>query len=73
MYHISDMVTLTQDIILCSLLLPQIAGSPKEIWTPGDFADLGNRAAVDKILHSLGFAGELRRIHRGLYDQPRTN
>lgn len=67
------MATLTQDTTLRSQLLTRIAGSPNEIWTPGDFADLGTRAAVDKTLQRLVAAGELRRIDRGLYDQPRKN
>ena len=67
------MVTLTQDANLRSRLLTRIAASPDEVWTPGDFADLGSRAAVDKTLQRLEAAGDLRRIDRGLYDQPRKN
>ena len=73
MYHTSDMVTLAQDADLRSRLLTRIAASPDEVWTPGDFADLGSRAAVDKTLQRLVAAGDLRRIDRGLYDQPRKN
>ena len=73
MYHTSDMATLTQDANLRSRLLTRIAASPDEVWTPGDFADLGSRAAVDKTLQRLEAAGDLRRIDRGLYDQPRKN
>jgi hypothetical protein len=58
---------------LRSRLLARIASSPDEVWTPGDFADLGGRAAVDKTLQRLATAGDLRRIDRGLYDQPRKN
>jgi hypothetical protein len=43
------------------------------VWTPADFADLGGRAAIDKVLQRLAAAGELRRIDRGLYDRPRRN
>ena len=50
-----------------------MATSPDEVWTPGDFADLGSRAAVDKTLQRLVTAGDLRRVDRGLYDQPRKN
>ncbi|MER9349834.1 DUF6088 family protein [Mesorhizobium sp. M0227] len=53
--------------------LPAFESKPDEVWTPGDFADLGSRAAVDKTLQRLAAAGELRRIDRGLYDRPRTN
>ncbi len=58
---------------LRSRLIARIASSPNEVWTPGDFADLGSRAAVDKTLQRLAAAGELCRIDRGLYDQPRKN
>lgn len=73
MYHISDMATLAHETDLRSRLLARIASSPNDVWTPGDFADLGSRAAVDKTLQRLAAAGELRRIDRGLYDQPRKN
>ena len=43
------------------------------VWTPVDFLDLGLRDAVDKVLQRLVHAGTLRRIDRGLYDQPRDN
>lgn len=43
-YHISDMATSTHDSDLRSRLLARIATSPNEVWTPGDFADLGSRA-----------------------------
>ena len=73
MYHISDMAILAQDTDLRSQLLTRIASKPDEIWTPGDFADLGGRAAIDKTLQRLATAEELRRIDRGLYDRPRKN
>jgi hypothetical protein len=43
------------------------------VWTADDFADLGSRSAVDLALHRLAFAGDVRRIARGLYDVPSTN
>ncbi len=46
---------------------------PRKVWTPSDFLDLGSRDAVDKALQRLTTAGELRRIDRGLYDQPGFN
>ncbi|RWD59621.1 MAG: hypothetical protein EOS60_34765, partial [Mesorhizobium sp.] len=61
------------DFDLRSRLLARIESKPDEVWTPGDFADLGARAAVDKTLQRLAAAGQLRRIDRGLYDRPRTN
>ena len=73
MYHISDMATLAQDTDLRSRLLARVTDSPDEVWTPGDFADLGGRAAVDKTLQRLTAAGHLRRIDRGLYDRPSKN
>lgn len=54
-------------------LLDRIARDPGAVWTPADFADLGNRAAVDKTLQRLEAAGEVRRIDRGLYDRPTIN
>ena len=62
-----------QDTDLRSRLLARIAASPDEVWTPGDFADLGTRAAVDKTLQRRVAAGDLRRVDRGLYDRPRRN
>ncbi len=73
MYHNLDMAPSTQDADLRSRLLDRMAASPDEVWTPGDFADLGSRAAVDKTLQRLVAVGGLRRVDRGLYDQPRTN
>ena len=67
------MAILAQDTDLRSRLLVRMAASPEEVWTPSDFANLGKRAAVDKTLQRLVAAGALRRIDRGLYDQPRKN
>ncbi|SDA99080.1 Transcriptional regulator, AbiEi antitoxin, Type IV TA system [Mesorhizobium qingshengii] len=71
--HISDMSLVEPDSDLRSRVLARIESKPDEVWTPGDFADLGARAAVDKTLQRLAAAQELRRIDRGLYDRPRTN
>ena len=46
---------------------------PGHVWVPTDFAQLGNRDAIDKTLQRLVQAGELRRIDRGLYDRPTLN
>jgi hypothetical protein len=51
-------------------VLTRIASDATKVWTPSDFADLGSRTAVDKVLQRLAAAGELRRIERGLYDRP---
>ena len=73
MRHISDMTTLTQDTSLRSRLLARIETEPDDVWVPNDFADLGNRPAIDKTLQRLVASGDLRRIDRGLYDRPRMN
>lgn len=67
------MKTLAQDTDLRTRLVARVASQPDEVWTPGDFADLGGRDAVDKTLQRLVAAGELRRIDRGLYDRPGKN
>ncbi len=44
------------------------------VWVLGDyFLDLGSRDAVEKTLQCMVASDELRRIDRGLYDQPRVN
>ncbi len=48
-------------------------GDTGGVWTPIDFLDLGSRDAIDKALQRLVAAGDLRRIDRGLYDQPHIN
>jgi hypothetical protein len=47
--------------------------APRKVWTPTDFVDLASRDAVDKALQRLTKAETLRRIDRGLYDQPGFN
>jgi hypothetical protein len=49
------------------------AAEPRKVWTPSDFVDLASRDAVDKALQRLTKAETLRRIDRGLYDQPGFN
>ena len=58
---------------LRSRLLARLAEQPNEVWTPSDFADLGGRDAIDKVLQRLAAGQELRRIDRGLYDVPVPN
>ncbi|HYC95613.1 MAG TPA: DUF6088 family protein [Sphingomicrobium sp.] len=59
---------------LKNLILSRIAdGPPKRVWTATDFLDLGLRDAVDKALQRLVAGSDLRRIDRGLYDEPRHN
>jgi len=72
MLHISDMTNDSSD--LKSDILARIgAGTARGVWTPRDFLDLGERDAVDKVLQRLTRAGGLRRVDRGLYDQPSIN
>ena len=54
-------------------VLTRVQSVPDSVWTPTDFADIGSRAAVDKVLQRLVAAGDLRRIDRGLYDRPRLS
>jgi hypothetical protein len=54
-------------------MLARITSTPDTVWTPADFVDIASRAAVDKALQRLVARGDLRRIDRGLYDQPRRN
>jgi hypothetical protein len=49
------------------------ARAPFGVWTPADFADAGPRDAVDHALHRLVRSGQIRRIARGLYDNPSQN
>ena len=70
--HISDMDRNSPD--LKPALLNRIRGAPpRKVWTPSDFLDLASRDAVDKTLQRLTKAKTLRRIDRGLYDQPGFN
>ncbi len=40
------------------------------VFVPTDFLDLGNRQAVDIVLHRLVRKGIIRRLARGVYDFP---
>jgi Family of unknown function (DUF6088) len=57
------------------IILDRITATPANVWTPVDFLDLAPRAAVDKAPQRLATVGvgTIRRIDRGLYDQPRLN
>jgi hypothetical protein len=48
-------------------------GRGNRVFTPNDFLDLGNRAAVDQALSRLSRSNRLRRVSRGLYDFPRMS
>lgn len=54
-------------------ILDRVGPPGARVWTPVDFLDLGGRAAIDKALQRLVADGDLRRIDRGLYDQPTIN
>lgn len=54
-------------------ILGRIRSNANNVWTTRDFLDLGARSAVDTALRRLADAGDLRRVDRGLYDQPRLN
>jgi hypothetical protein len=54
-------------------ILTRLMANPERVWTPVDFADLAPRSTIDKTLQRLTNEGTLRRIDRGLYDQPRAN
>ena len=58
---------------LKQLIADRVAAAAADVWTPGDFLDLGSRDAVDKALQRLVAREVLRRIDRGLYDSPRFN
>ena len=59
---------------LKSIIAAQInTAGPGHVWVPTDFAQLGNRDAIDKTLQRMVQAGDLRRIDRGLYDKPTLN
>lgn len=58
---------------LKQLITDRIAAAPQRVWTAVDFLDIGSREAVDKTLQRLVAADSLRRIDRGLYDQPHFN
>jgi hypothetical protein len=60
--------------VIKSQVVQRISQAPAaKVWTPVDFLDLGSRDAVDKTLQRMVAGNDLRRIDRGLYDQPRVN
>ena len=60
--------------VIKSQVMQRINQAPAaKVWTPVDFLDLGSRDAVDKTLQRMVASNDLRRIDRGLYDQPRMN
>ena len=65
-----NMYKIGQDKIMSdlkSIIAAQIgAGDPDQVWVLTDFAQLGNRDAIDKTLQRIVQAGDLRSIDRGL-------
>lgn len=51
----------------------QAAHGARLVFTPKDFLDMADRAAVDQALSRLAKSQRLRRVQRGLYDIPRVN
>jgi hypothetical protein len=49
------------------------AAKPGQVFAPGNFLDLGSRAAIDQVLSRHARAGTLRKVTRGLYEMPRTH
>jgi hypothetical protein len=63
-----------KSLTLKSLIIQRMDQAPiGTVWTPTDFLDLGQRDAIDKTLQRMVASGNLRRIDRGLYDQPHIN
>lgn len=55
-------------------ILGRIRGRGRgSVIVPGDFLDIGSRAAVDLALHRLAKRGTIRRLARGLYDFPKQH
>jgi hypothetical protein len=48
-------------------------GRSQWVFTPKDFLDLGNRAAIDQAISRLVKTQTIRRIGHGLYDFPRMS
>lgn len=60
--------------LLTRTLRERLRRAPRgRIFSAADFADLGERAAVDQALSRMVVSGELRRVARGLYDRPREH
>jgi hypothetical protein len=49
------------------------ARKPGWVFSPVDFLDLGNRAAIDQSLSRFVKKGKIRRLARGIYEYPRRS
>ncbi len=47
--------------------------APSGVWSRADFLDIGTPNAIEKALQRLAQRGDIRRVHRGLYDKPGTS
>ena len=55
-------------------ILKRVRGKGRgSVWTPGDFLDLGSRAAVDQGLSRLARRGRITRVARGIYAYPQVS
>jgi hypothetical protein len=69
-----EAVMLNSTPVIKSQVMQRISQAPAaKVWMPVDFLDLGSRDAVDKTLQRMVADNGLRRVDRGLYDQPRVN
>lgn len=73
-HRLLGLFMLNKDDLVKELIFKRIkCEEASTVWTPRDFLDLGSRNAVDKVLQRMVTSKILRRIDRGLYDQPRIN
>ncbi|WP_031235659.1 DUF6088 family protein [Asticcacaulis sp. AC402] len=49
------------------------AVAPAGVWSKADFLDIASPYGIEKALQRLTDQGTIRRVHRGLYDQPATS
>ena len=49
------------------------AAAPAGVWSRADFLDIASPHGIEKALQRLTDQGTIRRVHRGLYDQPATS
>lgn len=55
-------------------VISRIRATPKGwAFSPRDFLDFGQRRTIDSALHRLVQQGKVRRIIRGIYDDPRSS
>lgn len=72
--QIKDMTNNQSDNSLPLRVFQQInLGPASSVWTPSDFYSLGSPDAINKALQRMVANKKLRRIDRGLYDQPHIN